>query len=287
MRYWMIPLALLASAAPLAAQDCTLGNLPDGSNEAEIFRIRGVATAFGRAVAPMALRPKAIILSLDVSTLSSIDDETATPTFCRPGKPPENVNLMSFLPRPRVIFGLADGFTFEASWIPPVTVNDVKANILSVALARAVPMATGLLSARVTATFGEIRAPISCTEDQIAEDTLAIGASECAGGAKPSNDHYKPNGYGADIAYGWPMANGRLRPYLGAGINWLRPRFQVDFTDRSGVQQDQKVEGNFRRPALFGGLTWIPSTRLGVTGELYTDPGTAWTARVGMGYGLK
>ena len=288
MRYWMIPLALLSGVAPLTAQaDCTLGNLPESSNEAEIFRIRGVSTAFARAASPMALRPKSILLMFEAATLPTIDDETATPTFCRPGKPAENVNLMGILPRPRVIFGLADGVTFEASWIPPVTVNGVKANVIGLALARAVPAAAGLISIRGSATFGEIRAPISCTEAQIAETPGDPGASECAGGAEVSDDHYKPNSYGIDLAYGWPAAGGKLHPYVGAGLNFLRPRFQVDFTDRFGAKQDQKVEGNYRRTVLFAGATWIPAARLGLTAEVYADPGTAWAARFGVGYGVK
>ena len=133
MRHWMIPLALVAGAAPLVAQgDCTLGHLPESSNEAEIFRIRGVSTAFGRAASPMALRPHTTMVLFEVTTLSTIDPATATPTYCNPGKPPENVNLMAVLPRPRVIFGLTDGFSFELSWIPPVKVNDVKANLVGV-----------------------------------------------------------------------------------------------------------------------------------------------------------
>ncbi|HEX7918487.1 MAG TPA: hypothetical protein VF454_03740, partial [Gemmatimonadales bacterium] len=134
MRHWSLALALLVGAAPLAAQaDCTAGNLPDDSHEAEIFRIRGASTAFGRAISPISPRQGSVFAMLEVSTLAHIDKTTATPTYCRPGKPSENVNLMSVLPRPRVIFGLSDGFTFEASWIPPITVNDVKANVVSVA----------------------------------------------------------------------------------------------------------------------------------------------------------
>jgi hypothetical protein len=287
MRRWMIPLALLAGATPQALQaQCTLGHLPDNSNEAEIFRIRGVSTAFGRVASPMTLREHSTMLLFEVTTVATIDPGTATPTFCNPGKPPENVNLMSVLPRPRVIFGLNDQFSFELSWIPPVTLNDVKANVLGFALTRTVPTATGLLSLRASATVGTIRAPITCTTKQIAADTTGPD-QQCAGGTAPSKDHYKPNSFGLDLAYGWPVAHGRLRPYLGAGVNFLRPRFQVDFTDRTGTLIDQKIEGNYRRAVFFAGATWIPTTRLGLTGELYADPGTAMVARVGLGYGLK
>lgn len=287
MRHWMIPLALLAGAGPLAAQDCTLGHLPESSNEAEIFRIRGASTAFGRAASPMTLREHSTMLLFEVTTLATIDKATATPTYCRPGKPNENVNLMAFLPRPRVIFGLSDEFSFELSWIPPITVNDVKADLVSFALTRSVPLTTGILSLRGAATFGVIRAPITCTKAQIAQNPGDPGASECAGGADPSSDHYKPNSFGLDLAYGWPVAHGRLRPYVGAGLNFLRPRFQVDFVDQFNTLQNQKVEGNYRRAVLFGGATWTPASRLGLTGELYADPGTAMVARVGLGYGLK
>jgi hypothetical protein len=285
----MIPLALLAGATPqaLKAQDCTLGHLPASSNEAEIFRIRGVSTAFGRAGSPIALKEHSTMVFFEVTTLSSIDPGTATPTFCNPGKPPEHVNLLPVLPRPRVVFGLNDQFAFEVSWIPPVTVNDVKANVVGLALARTVPAANGLLSLRASATFGTIRAPITCTKAQVAEDTTGINVPQCAGGAAPSNDHYKPNSFGFDLAYGWPIAQGKLRPYVGAGVNFLRPRFQVDFTDRADNHLDQKIEGNYRRAVFFGGATWAPSARLGLTGELYADPGTAVEARVGVGYGLK
>jgi len=284
-------LPALLVAAPLAAQgDCTLGNLPDDSHEAELFRIRGVPTAFGRAMAPSAMHPGGTILLMEVATLQTIDSATATPSYCNAGKPPENVNLMSVLPRPRVIFATVDGITVEASWIPPITINDVKANIFGLAIARTVEAGPGVLSMRAAATLGEIRAPITCTEKQIAVDPGDTGNpdySECAGGAEPSSDHYKPNSFSFDLTYGWTLAEGRFRPYIGGGANFLRPRFQVDFVDQFDVHKDQKIETNMTRPAFFGGVTWAPLSQFGVTGEYYADPGTAWTARFSLAYILK
>ena len=281
-------LPALLVAAPLAAQgDCTLGNLPDDSHEAELFRIRGVPTAFGRAMAPSAMHPGGTILLMEVATLQTIDSATATPSYCNAGKPDENVNLMPVLPRPRVIFSTVDGITVEASWIPPIPVNGVKANLFGFAVARTVEAGPGVLSMRAAATLGEIRAPITCTEEQIAVDPGDPNATECAGGAEPSSDHYKPNSFSLDLTYGWVLADGKFRPYLGGGANFLRPRFQVDFVDQFGARQDQKVETNMTRPAFFGGATWAPLSRIGVTGEYYADPGTAWTARFSLAYILK
>jgi hypothetical protein len=278
-------LALLCGAAgSLAAQDCTLGNLPDDSREAELFRMRGVPTAFGRAMAPTSLRPKGILLMLEVATLQEIDSATATPTYCNPGKPPENVNLLGILPRPRVIFGIDDGMTVEASWIPPIPVNDVKANLFGLAIARTITAGAGVLSLRGAATLGEIRAPITCTEEQIAEDPSTPGASECAGGEEPSSDHYKPNSFSLDLSYARDLWQGRLRPYVGGGVNFLRPRFQVEFVNQFDQLRDQKVEGNYTRPAVFGGASFRLGSGLALSGEYYTDPGTAWTARFSAAY---
>jgi len=267
--------------------DCTAGHLPTGSNEAELFRIRGASTVFGRVSSPLNLRPNGVILLLEGTTLGHIDPEAATASYCRPGKPPEHVNLLPLLPRPRVIVGLADELTLEVSWVPPIRVNGVKADLLGLALARTLPMGKGLVSIRGNATFGEIRAPITCTKAQIAQNPADSGATECAGGARPSDDHYKPNSFGLDLSYGWPVGNGKLRPYIGGGVNWLRPRFQVDFDDQFGTHQGQRVEGNFRRLALFGGASWYPTTRWGVTGEIFTDPGTTVVGRMGLAYAVK
>jgi hypothetical protein len=284
MRVPVLLLLCALSTTTLSAQDCTEGNLPDSSNEAELFRIRGTSMVFARVSSPMALQAGRLIFLMEGSMLPTIDDGTATPNFCRPGKPAENVNLLPVLPRPRMLFGLSEEMVFELSWVPPVRVQDVKANLVGVALSRSAALGVGLVSIRGHATFGEIRAPITCTEEQIARP---VGETECAGGAEPSDDHYKPNSYGVEMSYGWPLGGGRFRPYFGAGVNWLRPRFQVDFTDQADVHQDQRVEGNYRRVALFGGGTWYPATRWALTGEIYADPGAAWVGRVGVAYGIK
>jgi len=285
MRYWLIPVALAAVTSSLSAQlgNCTLGHLPNSTNEAELFRIRGVSTAFARDASPMSLRPGGMVLALEGTTLPNIDAATATPTYCNPGKPPEHVDLLPILPRPRAVFGLANDFTAEVSWVPPVRVNGVKADLLGLALARTVEMGRGLISIRGNATFGEIRASITCTKAQIAPSS---GVPGCAGGARPSDDHFKPNGFGLDLTYGWPVGRGKLRPYLGGGVNRLLSRFQVDAVD-STQHYTQRIEGNSTRLALFGGATWFPSAHVGLTGELYADPGTTWVGRVGMAYAVK
>jgi hypothetical protein len=204
-----------------------------------------------------------------------VDAATATPTVCRPGKGPEDVNRLPGLPRPRLALPLPFGLALEASWVPPIRVNGVKANLFGLSIGKTFGKLDGfVVGLRGHATFGSVRAPITCPDQALADP-----ASECFGGTR-SDDRFRPNLLGADLAASWPMAAGRLLPYVGTGYNRMRPRFQVNFTNRFNELDDQRVSVNLDRLALFGGLTWRATATLGVSGEIYAVPSDAVTARV-------
>jgi hypothetical protein len=71
---------------------------------------------------------------------------------------------------------------------------------------------------------------------------------------------------------GWSLAPGRFRPFVGTGANILHPRFQVNFTNSSGFTDNTRVRVNLTRGVIFGGATWAPSSRLGLSGEIYSAP---------------
>ncbi len=60
----------------------------------------------------------------------------------------------------------------------------------------------------------------------------------------------------------------------------------MHFTNRNGFTEDQKVEVDLDRLALFGGVTWLASRRLGITGEVYSQPADAVTVRVIGRFGI-
>jgi hypothetical protein len=266
----LIGALLLLCPAMGTAQECRPSKT---SNEAEGFGIVSVPLAFGRAQAPELL--PGLRLGLEAAYVPQVDDATATPTFCRPGKGPENVNLTPLIPRPRLSVPLPLGLAFEASWIPPVRVGGVKANLFGVSLGRSFGNIDGVvLALRGHATFGSIRAPITCDDDALEDAT-----SECFQGTR-SDDRYSPNIFGADLAVSAPVAAGRLRPYVGAGYNRLAPRFQVNFTNSAGTVDTTRVIVNLDRLAVFGGATWILSYRFAMSGEVYATPADAVTARL-------
>jgi len=276
---WTVgPAALVAGfflwASPLAAQydECRPGAQ---SNEAKTLAILSVPLAFGAGAAPG--RPSGVTFGFEAARVPTVDAATATPTICRPGKGPENTDLLPALARLRFGVPLPLGLALEASWVPPVPVNGLKANLVGVALAGSVGHANGLAAQlRAHATFGSLHAPVTCDQDALSDPV-----SECFHGIE-SDDRYSPNIMGLELSVGWGMAAGRLRPYLGTGYNRLQPRFQVNFTNQFGELDNRRVEVNLDRLALFAGGTWEITERLGLTGELYAAPADALTGRVVM-----
>jgi hypothetical protein len=263
-------MAVLASAGSAAAQDCFPAK---NSNEAEMFAIFSVPLAFGPGGGGDRLAPGKVQLGIEVAGLPEVDSVTATPLTCRPGKEAENTDLLPVLPRPRLAIGLPGAFALEISWIPPVRVAGVEANLFGFSLGRSFQAGRSVaLVLRGHATVGSIRAPITCDED-----ALENPASECYEG-QLSEDSYRPNIFGADATLAW--GGSRVRPYLGVGYNALRPRFQVHFINSAGDLDSNRIAVDLSRIVTFAGLTWAPGANSTISGEVYLAPRDALTARV-------
>jgi hypothetical protein len=268
--FTILTLAAGWPAAAAAQRDCFPG--PE-SNEAQTLAIFAVPLAFSRGNAPTLF--SGFQAGLELASLPEVDDAIATATICEPGKGPENTDLLFALPRPRIGMPLPFGLALQLSWVPPVRVRGVKANLFGVSVEKAFGRLDGLVGAiRAHATFGSVRAPVTCDEKALEDPT-----SECFRGSR-SDDRLRPNIMGIDLAFGGPLFEGRLRPYGGVGYNRLQPRFQVNFTDQFGQLDDRRVEVDLNRLVLFGGATWQATGRVGITTELYGAPADAVTARV-------
>ena len=268
----VVTAGLLAVPAVAQAQysDCYPG---PNSNEAKTMAILSVPLAFSPAAAPTLL--PGLRVGIEGALVPGVDDATATPTICRPGKGPENTSFLPVFPRPRVMLPLPFGLALQASWVPPVRVSGVKANLFGFSVAKSIGTFDGpVASIRAHTTLGALRAPVTCDDEALADPQ-----SECFEGTR-SDDRFAPNIFGFDAAAGLPLAQGRVRAYAGAGFSWLRPRFQVHFINRDGQLDDSRVEVNLTRVALFGGGTWEATSRIGITGEIYAQPADAVTARL-------
>jgi hypothetical protein len=279
MRPWA-GAALLLAAPAAAAQTGVTCRPGDDSNEARTLATMAVAVTFSPAGAARPLPPWRIEVGLEAASVPQVDSAEAVPTVCRPGKPAENVNIISVLPRPRVRVGLPGGLAFEGSWVPPLRVNGARANLVGLALARplAVLGGRGVLVPRVHATLGEVRAPVTCPEEALDDPE-----STCFEGTE-SDDSWRPGLFGVDLALAWP--SGRFAPYAGAGWTHLDPTFQVNFTNSAGQLDDTRVEVTLERIALFAGVTWAATPQLAVSGEAYAVPADAASFRLAARYTL-
>lgn len=265
--------ALLVSAPLMAQGNCNPGS---SSREADLFGHFSVPLAFSASQAPWIYLPGSMQFAIEGTYLPDANDRIATPTKCRPGKGPENVNLLSAFPRPRVAFALGDGVLMEVSWVPPARINGVKPNLWGLAISRTVPVnAKGaMFSGRVHGSFGSIKAPFVCSK----EDTQDAANADCFG-SEESDDKYSPNIFGVELAFGWAWAQGKIRPYLGSGYNIIHPRFQVNHTIGTAVD-DTKIKVNLSRWVLFGGFSFAPTQHFMLSTEAYTAPSDLITARL-------
>lgn len=259
--------ALVAAAIPLSGQ--SICKPPASSNEAKTLATLSVPIAFTGARAPSAAH--GISIGLEVASLPSVDSLTAKPTECRPGKEAENTHPIDGIVRPRLAVAW-HGFVLEAAWIPPIPVNGVKANLVGLAIAHPFQLSRGwYLGVRAHGVLGSLHAPVTCDDA-----ALRNPASECYQGTR-SDDSWQPGIFGAEAVVG--AGTSSLRPHLGVGYSWLRPRFQVDFTNSAGSTDRTKVVVNLERVALFGGITWSLK-RSSVTAEAYATPADAVAARL-------
>jgi len=228
------------------------------SHEARTFAILSVPIAFSGGVAPS--RPHGIVFGIEAASIPNVDTIDATPTACRAGKGPENANPIPWILRPRVSIAVS-GFMVEASWIPPITLEGVKVNLLGLAVARPIALPKGWwLGVRVHAVLGALHAPVVCDQDALLDPT-----SECYRGTL-SNDRWAPNIYGIEAVLATPP--GPIRLHGGIGYSTLRPRFQVDFTNAAGSRDRRRVEVNLQRAAVLGGVTYQVG-RFDLTAEGY------------------
>ncbi len=271
---------LLAAMTPRAAAaqgDCFP---PKDSHEAKTLAVASVPLAFSPLSAPFRVPHTTFRLGVEGATVPTPDETTRTATICRPGKGPEKTQFLFAIPRPRAELLLPWGMGLEVSWIPPVRLAGVRANLVSVALGYRAGIGKAALGLRAHGTVGLIRAPITCDTDALADP-----ASECFEGTR-SDDRYHPNIFGLDASVGVPVAGGRLRPYAGVGYNILHPRFQVNFTNSQGSTDNRKIEVDLARFVTYAGASWVVRPAWEVSAELYLSPSDALSGRMAVRRGF-
>jgi hypothetical protein len=276
-------LALAGLAATRVKAQC---RPPANSHEARLLAFYEAPIVFSMAGAPTPLVAGELRVAAEAGNVPSPSAELQRPEFCyQPHS--ENTKLTPVFGRPRITLGLPAGFALEASYLPPVTVGGATPNLASVAVARPMDFFVGgndvTLALRAHGTFGRVRGAITCPRSSL-QTTDPVAACY---GTQPSRDNFYPGMFGSEGALGLRTGGGRVALYAGGGVNWLRPRFRVGFTDATGYADSTDVEARLVRGSAFGGVSVRASEALELSGQLYSVPQDVTTLRVTVAYTLR
>ncbi|MBK5186993.1 MAG: hypothetical protein JJD97_02045 [Gemmatimonadaceae bacterium] len=286
MRTSLVALVALAGAAfPAARAQCRPG---PNSNEAKLLAFYSVPIAFSALDAPRRTSPWHVELQGELSPVPFADPAIEHASECYTASAQQHSRLTRFFARPRVLVTLPLGLAVEASYIPPIQIGDAHPHLGSAALSETAPLSgfgpfgSSALMIRAHGTIGHVRGPITCSQSSL-QQTDPEGACY---GSRPSNDTFNPTMFGLEGVYGVTSRGGRLELFAGSGVTWLRPRFEVGFTDLNGVTDNTRIEVNLERWSLLGGATLRLPAAFALTAEVYSVPKDVTTWRLAASYRL-
>lgn len=196
---------------------------------------------------------------------------------------PEATNLAPVFLRPRVSVRLPADAVLELSWIPPMRVFDVKANLYAGALSRSFALTPGIrVVPRVAFLAGRVEGPITCnreTADDGGAPLATYYTAVCYG--NDSNDFFEPRHLSGELLVTRSHGLGRWHPYVSAGARSERTRFDVGVIRRDGTRDTDQPILEVTTTRAYGTLggSWFGLPRTRLAGELYYAPGSVFTVR--------
>ncbi len=283
----LAPIAGASMTAPamLYAQGRELERYGPGSAEARIMLYYSSTVAFSPLGAPHAVtavrgpEQRRFEVAIELSFLPPLSAEQRTAGSDKP----EATNLAPLFARPRVSARLPGAAVLEVSWIPPVRVFDVKANLFAGAISRSFTVTPAIsIVPRASFVAGRVEGPITCNRETADEGDAALAtyyATVCYG--NDSNDYFEPRHVSGELLMTRSMPGARWHPYVSAGARAERTRFDVGVIRRDGSRDTDQPVLEVKTTRAFGtiGMSWfgVPRTRL--AGELYYAPGSVLTVR--------
>jgi hypothetical protein len=270
----LLPLVLLAAALmavaltiPAAAQVPVLEleqELDFDDPEAWAMKYFASASLLTGLGAVERRSPGAVELGFELLQIPDLDPEQRTVGFG--GFKEEDLNRTPVWGRLRVMVGLPQGFGLVLGWVPPVEIDGVKANLLSLAVEKVLfERERWALGLRIYGQTGETTGDLTCSAG--GDERFPPGSAENPFGCEgPSSDEVTLDHLGIELVASH-RPRGKRAPVLhfGASVNSLDLEFQVDaqtfgFRDRTRLLADGDTV------AFTAGATWdlAPKTRLGL-----------------------
>ncbi len=278
-------IAAIVAPVVAAAQAREVERRGFDEGQGRLIAFYSAALTFSPAAAPLAAASDRLRLGLELSYIPRLSERQR-----RAGDKPEATNLAPLLPRPRAAVTLPGRWMLEASWIPPLQLFDVKANVGSLALSRPITAPHAItITPRLAGTIGRVEGAITCYDELArgAEDVREYYSEVCYG--HRSADHFEPRHLTGELIGSYALRRGPLAPYAGIGVRYDRTRFDIGvLKPDAGVPDGPRVRDPDQpildlaatRAYLFAGATLLVRTRLRTSGELFYAPGSLVTVRV-------
>jgi hypothetical protein len=258
-------LLLLASARPVRGQEGE--EIPFDRPESWALKYFAAVSTFTPLGAPETLEPWSVDLAFELDWIPSLSEAERTVGFN--GTKVEDLNKLPALGRPRVKVGLPAGFAAELSWVPPLEVDGVKANLLAVALERPLVVREGWsLGLRAYGQLGEVEGDFTCPEDVAA---LPPGSTGNPYGCEaPSSDASTLDEVGLAVTGGFGLGGGG-RLHYGVGATYNDLEFQVDAITYGYHDQSHLLTDGWTGWVSFG-AGWPLGRDLWLGGEVFYTP---------------
>jgi hypothetical protein len=293
-----VALGMSTPPASLGGQTRELKSYGSGAPEAKLMLYYSSTVAFSPLGVPfgadrqsaMAVAsgrgPSRIEAAVELSYLPPLSAEQRTVGTDKP----ESTNLAPVFARPRVGARLPAGLGLELSWIPPVRLFGVKANLFGGAISRSFSTSLGVdLVPRASFLTGRVEGPITCNSDMRTTGDAALAtyySFVCYG--NDSQDFFEPRHVSGELLVSRTSANGRWQPYASAGARWERTRFDIGVIRGDGTRDPDEPILEVKATRGYGtvGASWFGVRRTRLATELYYAPGSALTVRALAGVHL-
>ncbi|HEX6313783.1 MAG TPA: hypothetical protein VFZ73_02955 [Gemmatimonadaceae bacterium] len=218
-------------------------------------------------------------LALEVSHVPYLNRAQRRPSIDKP----ESTNLAPFFPRPRAAVRLG-AWGAEVSWIPPMRVFDVEANLASAAImGPAARIGRMTLRPRVWGTIGRVRGAMTCSIAEMVghgADLELYYNTVCYG--RESDDWFEPRVGAGEVVAQQSLGSGDSRIYAVLGGRFDRTRFDIGVLTHDGERDPDHpiLELRTFRPHGGLGVSWRLWRGVHAGGELFYAPGSLVTARL-------
>jgi hypothetical protein len=265
----VVGLAVLGSAGtpPARAQ----GDLPvvDFVEDIDFDRPEAWAMQYFGSVAmmtpigpPRAIEPGSVAFAIEVTQVPQLS--AAERTVGSNGINEQDLNRLPVFVRPRVTVGLPHRFAVEIGYVPPLRVDGVEPNLLSLAIARELHAGERWsLGARLHGQIGEVEGDLTCQDDDASFEPGTPGNLQ--GCLAASDDTTTLDHLGLHLGAGYQLGGARGSTLLfGAGVihhdlEFEADAFTYDIHDRTRLRAD--------------GTTWAVDAGISVPASQRADLG--------------